>query len=260
MLVRVKFSKEGALKFIGHLDTMRYFQKAFARSGLPLRFTQGFNPHPLMEFASPLGVGITSNGEYVDFELLKDYSVSDIALHLKNALSEGIGLEGVSVLDDRIPGKKKISAMSLVDYADYLLYLNRPCTTVEKESLLAAFDSYISKDKLPIVLKSKTTERELDLKTSIKAFGKSFEEFSKNGSLPADYSDGFRCTVPEETDGIYLYLRLSAGSVLNVKPEVFLEDFIDKMHLAIKSSDFNTHRIDMYHLDERGLIPLWAVK
>lgn len=260
MLVRVKFSKQGALKFIGHLDTMRYFQKVFSRSGLPLRFSQGFNPHPLMEFASPLGVGITSNGEYVDFELLSNFTETEIAEKISNALSEGIGLLKVSVPDDRVPGKKKISAMSLVDYADYLVYLKRPCSKDERQMLYDAFDSYIRNDKLPIILKAKTTERELDLKESIKAYGRNFAEFSESGKLLPEYASCFTCDIPETESGVYFYLRLSAGSSLNVKPEVFLEDFLEKMNLPFTEADFNRHRIDMYHLDERGLIPLWAVK
>ena len=60
--VRVKFSKEGAMKFIGHLDIMRYFQKAIRRANIPIAFSGGFSPHMIMSFAAPLGVGVTSAG------------------------------------------------------------------------------------------------------------------------------------------------------------------------------------------------------
>ena len=66
MNVRVRFAKYGAVKFIGHLDVLRYFQKAVRRSGLKIAYSQGFHPHQIMSFASPLGVGITSEGEYMD--------------------------------------------------------------------------------------------------------------------------------------------------------------------------------------------------
>ena len=65
MKIRVKFSKHGAMKFIGHLDIMRYFQKAIRRAEIPIVFTEGFSPHMVMSFASPLGVGIESEGEYI---------------------------------------------------------------------------------------------------------------------------------------------------------------------------------------------------
>ena len=70
MIFRIRFAKYGVVKFIGHLDTMRYFQKAVRRSELPIKYSQGFNPHQLMVFAQPLGVGITSDGEYMDIDVV----------------------------------------------------------------------------------------------------------------------------------------------------------------------------------------------
>lgn len=59
MKIRIKFSKQGAMKFIGHLDTMRYFQKAMRRADVDIRYSEGFSPHQIMSFAAPLGVGLT---------------------------------------------------------------------------------------------------------------------------------------------------------------------------------------------------------
>ena len=69
MKIRIKFKKYGTMKFIGHLDVMRYFQKAIRRSDVEICYSGGFSPHQIMSFAAPLGVGITSNGEYVDIEV-----------------------------------------------------------------------------------------------------------------------------------------------------------------------------------------------
>ena len=65
MKVRIRFAKYGALKFIGHLDVMRYFQKAIRRADLPIAYSEGFSPHQIMSFAAPLSVGHTSEGEYL---------------------------------------------------------------------------------------------------------------------------------------------------------------------------------------------------
>ena len=62
MKARIKFRKYGVMKFIGHLDVMRYFQKAMRRADIPIAFTKGFSPHMIMSFANPLGVGLTSDG------------------------------------------------------------------------------------------------------------------------------------------------------------------------------------------------------
>ena len=77
MKVRIKFSKTGCMKFIGHLDVMRYFQKAIRRCGLDVSYSQGYNPHQLISFAAPLGVGLTSDGEYMDMQLESSLSSAE---------------------------------------------------------------------------------------------------------------------------------------------------------------------------------------
>ena len=79
MKLRVKFSKTGHMKFIGHLDLMRFFQKAIRRSKIDIKYSEGLSPHQIMSFAAPLGLGIESFGEYMDIELVSD-EISDIEL------------------------------------------------------------------------------------------------------------------------------------------------------------------------------------
>ena len=69
MKARIKFSKTGSMRFIGHLDVMRYFQKAFRRADIHMSYSQGFSPHQLMSFTSPLGIGLSSDAEYLDIVL-----------------------------------------------------------------------------------------------------------------------------------------------------------------------------------------------
>ena len=61
MKLRIKFNKFGAVKFIGHLDVMRFFQKALRRADIDVAYSGGFSPHQIMSFASPLGVGLMAN-------------------------------------------------------------------------------------------------------------------------------------------------------------------------------------------------------
>ena len=85
MKVRIKFTKEGPMKFVGHLDTMRYFQKAIRRAELPIAFSGGYSPHMIMSFAAPLGVGVTSTGEYFDMELTATIPTDEICQRLNSA-------------------------------------------------------------------------------------------------------------------------------------------------------------------------------
>ena len=63
MKIRIRFRKYGVMKFIGHLDVMRYFQKAMRRAHIDICYSEGGSPHQIRSFAAPLGLGITSAGE-----------------------------------------------------------------------------------------------------------------------------------------------------------------------------------------------------
>ena len=88
--VRVKFAKEGAMKFIGHLDIMRYFQKAIKRAGIDVAYSEGFSPHMIMSFAAPLGVGVTSTAEYFDMEINTPISGKEAVKRLNEVMVEGM--------------------------------------------------------------------------------------------------------------------------------------------------------------------------
>ena len=77
------------MKFIGHLDIMRYFQKAIRRAGIDIAYSEGFSPHMIMSFAAPLGVGITSTGEYFDMEVKSAATSEDMKNRLNEAMVEG---------------------------------------------------------------------------------------------------------------------------------------------------------------------------
>ena len=92
MKVRVKWTKTGVLKFIGHLDVQRYFQKALMRAELPVSFSKGMSPHQIMSFAAPLGLGMTSEGEYADISFDWTYSSEEMLSRINAVMNEGISV------------------------------------------------------------------------------------------------------------------------------------------------------------------------
>ena len=98
MKFRIKFRKYGPVRFIGHLDVMRFFQKAIRRAGIDVTYTTGFSPHQVMSFAAPLGVGLTSNGEYMDIEVNSFHSCQDVLERLNQASVPGIEVVSVKEL------------------------------------------------------------------------------------------------------------------------------------------------------------------
>ena len=90
MNIRVRFRKYGVLKFIGHLDVMRYFQKAIRRADIHICYSEGYSPHMIMSFASPLGLGLESDGEYMDIRINGSISSEEAVRRLNAVMVEGI--------------------------------------------------------------------------------------------------------------------------------------------------------------------------
>ena len=90
MADRLLFAKTGRARYISHLDLMRTFQRAFFRAGVPLKHTEGFNPHPFISIALPLSVGYSSQCEILEFVLLDGVSRDEVAGRLTAVMPEGI--------------------------------------------------------------------------------------------------------------------------------------------------------------------------
>lgn len=90
MILRVKFNKKNYLKYIGHLDLLRLFQRTFRRAGIPVKYSQGFNPHPKFSIANPLSLGIESEGEYMDIELEDKVDIDDFTQKMNQVLPKDI--------------------------------------------------------------------------------------------------------------------------------------------------------------------------
>lgn len=111
---RIKFSKTGRIKFIGHLDLLMVFQQAIKRAGLPVSYSKGFNPHQLLYFAQPLPLGMESQGEYVD--VLWDVPL-DMPLIIQKLNSEMP--QGIKILNGLLLSAKDKKAAAVVQAASY---------------------------------------------------------------------------------------------------------------------------------------------
>lgn len=86
--VRLRFSKTGRLKYISHLDINRAMSRALKRAGIPLWYTEGFNPHPYMSFSLPLSLGVESLCESVDLRITGEITNKEIKDRLNSVLPE----------------------------------------------------------------------------------------------------------------------------------------------------------------------------
>ena len=224
MKIRIKFRKWGVMKFVGHLDMMRYFQKAMRRANIDICYSEGFSPHQIMSFAAPLGVGITSDGEYLDIEVHSTLSSEESIRALNATMVDGVEILSYGkLLDNAKP------AMSIVAAADYRLSYKEgyesPYRVTKWQSILE--ERFFKPDNFMITKKTKKSERSLDLKPLV-----------------------YFLEVKEEQGQPVFYLRVSTGSVDNVKPELILSSIYESCDLSYDENAIQIHRIETYARNE----------
>lgn len=192
--VRIKFTKTGAMKFVGHLDTMRYFQKAVRRAELPAAFSGGYSPHMIMSFAAPLGVGTTSLGEYFDIELTETVPTKEIEKRLNAVMAEGVTVSSARKVEDG----KASTAMALVAAADYLVAF-RPGREPVCPSWREQLSDFLAQKELLVTKKTKRSEKTVDIRPYI-----------------------YRMELLE--DGIFM--QLASASSNYTKPELVMDTFL----------------------------------
>ena len=157
MKMRVAFSQLGGLKYIGHLDLMRAMHRALRRSGLPIRYSQGYNPHILMSLAAPLSVGIEGLREVFDLPLEVEVAPEPFLLALNAALPPLIRALKARLLPDDHP-----APMAQLDAAAYRI---EPMEGFQQ--LRDALPGFLKLDAIPSQRKGKRGIVDFDLKPLI---------------------------------------------------------------------------------------------
>ena len=135
MRLRVTFSKTDHMRYTGHLDLHRTWERTLRRARLPLSYSQGFNPRPKINLGAALPLGFTSNCELVEFWLDSDQPESEIEARLREAAPPGIEIQTVETVDPQTP---KIP--TLIESAEFQAVLPEaiPDLTARVEGLLLA--------------------------------------------------------------------------------------------------------------------------
>ena len=154
----IKFTKEGNIKFISHLDLMRTIQKIIRRAELPIEYSKGFNPHMTLSIAQPLSVGVSSNGEYMDIVLTEEMDTEELLGRLNENLPKGIRFLEATAIPIIEHVKRVPQAMALTDAARYTIKIKCKDSAKMEESLreLLEHDEFIT------VKKSKKGEKTVD--------------------------------------------------------------------------------------------------
>lgn len=160
MKLRIKFNKYGPVRYIGHLDVMRFFQKAIRRAEIDVAYSTGYSPHQIMSFAAPLSVGLTSNGEYMDVEVNSITSCEDVKGRLNKASVPGIEILSVKILPENAG-----NAMASVAAASYTVCFREG--RAPKLDISATLPDFLKREQIMITKETKKGSREVDLKPGI---------------------------------------------------------------------------------------------
>ena len=215
MKIRIKFAKEGTMKFIGHLDIMRYFQKVMRRADVDIRYSEGFSPHQIMSFAAPLGVGLESRGEYVDIEVLS----TDSSKEMLRRINENM-VEGMEALSYRALPDDAGNAMSLVAAADYEVRFREGYETEDLDAFFAGIPEFLKKEEILFLKKTKKGEKEINIRPQI-------------------YQMEAR---PEHK----IFLQIATGSAANLKPDAVLRAYAKSRGETLGEFALMVTRLEVY--------------
>jgi len=232
--MRSKFYKKEDMVFISHLDLLRVFERAMRRAKIPIAYTQGFNPHPIMAFATALGLGISSDAEYIDITLYESVDENVFMDRVNKVLPEGLKLvksKDVSIKED--------SLMSIVKSSSYLVrfILNEKMDKNIFEEKLKEFENLDT-----IIIKKEKRKRkgnrwinkvqEIDIKESIHSI-----ELAQIEDME-----------------VMLRMKLTAGEVGNIKPEIVLEELANHVNINYNKDSLRIHRINLLNESEEDLM------
>ncbi len=228
MKARIKWTKTGVLKFIGHLDVQRYFHKAMMRAGLPVSFSQGMSPHQIMSFAAPLGMGMTSEGEYADITFDWSYRGQEMVDRMNAVMNEGISVTRFRRIEDR-----EKNCMAVTAACDYRIGFRKGHYFTEP--FLKRTQMFAMQEEIMVMKKTKRSEKIVDISPMI------LDIHTEEGG--------------EET----IFLKTVAGSSQNLRPQTVMEAFCNYLGYDYDPAGFTIHRLETYLEREGRLLPLDSV-
>lgn len=217
------FGKNDRLRFVSHLDLQRFVQRAFNRTTLPIAFSNGFNPHPVMSFASALAMGWTSEYEILDIKLTRDIDREFALAEMRRALPPDMPVIDVKLVKDDHP---KMMANLLM--ADYRVTLPPECA----EAVVGQIDGFMAAESVMAVRKTKSGEKLTDIRPM---------------------------AVSVTAEGNILSVRTTASETNNLKPDLLVSVLAERAGIAAPEN-VRVHRVALLGEQKGEIVPLLALK
>lgn len=211
MRMIVRFAKGEKVRYIGHLDLMRAMQRALRRSGVPVAYSAGFNPHMVLSFASAVAVGNTSADEYMDVGLAEGSEALDAQAFveaLRAAAPAGLEILGGIKVEDTYPAL--MAQVALSDYRVELLQGSPLDWAAQAQALLA-------QEQVMAWRETKKGKKEIDIRPMVVSLQFNAEQKALN-------------------------MRLKTGSAANLKPETVMQALCAQAGVPYRIEDYPVHR------------------
>ena len=211
-----------------------YAEKALRRAGIPICYSAGFSPHQIMSFAAPLGVGLESNGEYMDIECHSVTTSQDMINRLNAVSAPGIEVTSVKLLPEKAP-----NAMASVAAAAYTVRFREG--RAPKADPAEYLHTFLEQEEVIITKETKTGLKEVNIRPGIYQLEV--------------------LTACEGSDKAF-FMLVDASSAGNIKPATVMEAFLTMMGEELPENALMITREEVYTnagTEEKGLIPLEQV-
>ena len=227
-ILRLKYKKWKNMRFLSHLDMVRLMERSFRRAGIPLEFTKGFNPHPKINFAMPLSVGVSSICEVMEVEIKEKIDVEKFILNQSSFFPDGIEIiSGVYVE----PSKSLMSKVKASEFAIEISGFN-----LEGEDFALKLNDFLEKEEILI---EKTNK--------------------KNKTVYKDIRPGiFSISILTNIEGVLiLKMMVSSGSEFNVNPDDVLSELLSYINIDKEILKIRTEKICTFAKYEEKFIDIF---
>ena len=214
---RLEITKNDSIRYISHLDFASLMQRAICRAKLPASYSEGFNPHMKISFASALSVGVTSKAEYMDLELKKDICQPELFDKLSRVLPAGVKLLRAKQID-----MKAKALMSIVDEGSYSISLP---ITKEVGDIDTAINRLNNAKEIIIVRETPKKRKEIEIKQYL--------------PKPIKFE--------VQDDNLNIYMNIKITSTGTTKPNEVLTVLKEQFNLQIPVEEALICRTGLYH-------------
>ncbi|MCD5415035.1 MAG: TIGR03936 family radical SAM-associated protein [Clostridiales bacterium] len=237
--IRCRFSKKDDMIFTSHLDLVKFFGRAMRRANIPIAYSQGFNPHPIMSFATALGIGVASNAEYLDIQLDKEIEADAFTKSLNDTLPKGLSIWACKYID-----KSEKSLMSIVNRSVYAIEMKLKNKTTQK-SIEKEVEKFLEQDSIIYIKERKKKNK---WKRNKKSIEMNIRELI------------YGIEVMSLIEGkIIMKMSLAAGSENNLKPEVVISKLNEMSEVSAIEDSIRVTRLDLLKRQGEQYVPLMSI-